>query len=154
MLVSKMDAKSFQNTSKSQTKNVMKFAQKRNRKNDPSRGPGGGPTNQLFSLKIQSWTPWAPQEAPNRLQNMPWAIFDRVWNRFHDVLVACASCFLWLSSLFRINLSVFCDLQYKHLIAKILDTSRNRIKHQCKITPKWLQKSERKSDVITKSSKE
>ena len=64
ILASKMDAKSFQNASKKPTKNQMNFALNESRKMDPIWGSRGGPTNQLFTPKIQSGTPWAPQEAP------------------------------------------------------------------------------------------
>ena len=87
LLASKMDAKSFQNASKKPTKNHMNFALKKSRKMDPIWGSRGGPTNQLFTPKIQSGTPWAPQGAPEGHQKVPWTIFDRFWNRFHDMLI-------------------------------------------------------------------
>ena len=94
ILASKMDAKSFQNASKKPTKNQMNFALKKSRKMDPIWGSRWGPTNQLFTPKIQSGT-WAPQGAPESVQKVPWTIFERIWSRFHDILIVLRSVFLW-----------------------------------------------------------
>ena len=110
ILASKMDAKSFQNASKKPTKNQMNCALKKIEKWTPSGGPGGGPTNQLFTPKIQSGTPWAPQGAPEGLQKVPWTIFDRIWSRFHDILIIFRSFFLWFPTQFRIKNEYFLQL--------------------------------------------
>ena len=101
ILASKMDAKSSQNASKNLIKIWMNFALKKNRKMDPIWGSRGGPTNQLFTPKIRPGTPWAPQEAPERLQKVPWTIFNQMWSRFHDILLVFCIMFLWLSTLVR-----------------------------------------------------
>ena len=75
-------------------KKMMHFTLKISRKMDPIWGSRGGPTNQLFTPKIQSGTPWAPQGAPKGLQKVPWTIFHRIWSRFHDILIIFRSLFL------------------------------------------------------------
>ena len=90
ILASKMDAKSSQNASKNLIKIWMNFALKKNRKMDPIWGSRGGPTNQLFTPKIQSGTPWAPQGAPEGVQKVPWTIFARI-------RIVLTSFFLWFS---------------------------------------------------------
>ena len=124
-----MDAKSFQNASKKPTKNQMNFALKKSRKMDLIWGSRGGPTNQLFTPKIQSGTPWAPQGAPEGLQKVPWTIFDRIWSRFHDILIVLRSFFLWFPTQFRIKMDLFCNWQNKYLIEELLNTSWNQLKN-------------------------
>ena len=74
-----------------QTTNLTNCVFKKPRKIDPYQGVQWDPTNQLFTPKIQSGTPWAPQEAPERLQKVPWTIFDQMWSRCLDMLLGFAS---------------------------------------------------------------
>ena len=134
ILASKMDAKSSQKASKNPIKNWMNFALKKSRKMDPIWGSRGGPTNQLFTPKIQSGTPWAPQGAPKGLQKVPWTIFHRIWSRFHDILINFRSFFLWFPTQFRIKNGSFLQL------AKQIFDWR---------TPEYIMKSTKKSDKLS-----
>ena len=80
------------------------FCIEKNRKMDPIWGSRGGPTNQLFTPKIQSGTPWSPQGAPESLQKVPWTIFDRIWSQFHDILIVFRLFFLCFPTQFRIEI--------------------------------------------------
>ena len=101
-------------------------------------GSRGGPTNQLFTPKIQSGTPWAPQGAPEGLQKVPWTIFLRIWSRFHHILIVFRSFCLWYPTNFRIKNGSFLQL------AKQIFDWR---------TPDYFMKSTKKSDKLSQKKR-